>query len=268
MSVLLYVDDLLYSGQIEEIKEFEKQMNKSFKLKTMEKVQTFVELKFGKLQDNVLTINQEERIEKITRRFKLENMKERSTPLSPNELKSIGERKLTDLKLYQSLVGSINYFAGFSRPDVSYSSHYLSRFLTESTETLLKRAKRVMNYLYKRRKLKSKVFPMKEVNNVKMLVDTSYAPDEDRKSVTGFLLFLNNTLVANKSKKQPIITMSSTEAEYVGLSLALNELKFALLILEEMNMEYIVDVFMDSQSAIRIVKNKEVNGRTKHLDTH
>eukprot|EP00924_Labyrinthula_sp_SR-Ha-C_P004101 snap_masked-scaffold_3-processed-gene-13.27-mRNA-1 protein AED:1.00 eAED:1.00 QI:0/-1/0/0/-1/1/1/0/90 len=88
MSVLLYVDDLLYSGQIEEIKEFEKQMNKSFKLKTMEKLQIFVELKFEKLQDNVLTINQEERIDKITRKFKLENMKERSTPLSPNELKS------------------------------------------------------------------------------------------------------------------------------------------------------------------------------------
>eukprot|EP00924_Labyrinthula_sp_SR-Ha-C_P004100 snap_masked-scaffold_3-processed-gene-13.26-mRNA-1 protein AED:1.00 eAED:1.00 QI:0/-1/0/0/-1/1/1/0/90 len=90
-----------------------------------------------------------------------------------------------------------------------------------------------------------------------MLVDTSYAPDEDRKSVTGFLIFVNNTSVPYKSKKLPIITVSSTEAEYVGLSLALMELKFVLIILEEMNMEYIVEVFMNSQSAIRIVKAKK-----------
>eukprot|EP00924_Labyrinthula_sp_SR-Ha-C_P013265 snap_masked-scaffold_45-processed-gene-0.58-mRNA-1 protein AED:1.00 eAED:1.00 QI:0/-1/0/0/-1/1/1/0/129 len=125
-----------------------------------------------------------------------------------------------------------------------------------------------MNHLYKTRKPKLKTFPMKEENDVKKLMATSYAPDEDKKSVTGFLIFLNNTLVAHKSKKQAIITMSSTKQEYVGLSLDLKKLKFVLLILEEMNMEYIMDVFMDSQSAIRIVKNKEINGQTKHLDTH
>eukprot|EP00924_Labyrinthula_sp_SR-Ha-C_P014512 snap_masked-scaffold_34-processed-gene-0.30-mRNA-1 protein AED:0.14 eAED:0.14 QI:0/-1/0/1/-1/1/1/0/176 len=125
-----------------------------------------------------------------------------------------------------------------------------------------------MNYLHEKRKLKLKLFPMKEMNYVKMLVDTSLASNEVRKSVTGFLIFVNNTLVAYKSKKQRIITISSTKAEYIEFSLALKELKFVLLILEEMNMEYIVEVFMDSQSAISIVKNKEVNGQTKHLDIH
>eukprot|EP00924_Labyrinthula_sp_SR-Ha-C_P007465 snap_masked-scaffold_24-processed-gene-3.2-mRNA-1 protein AED:1.00 eAED:1.00 QI:0/-1/0/0/-1/1/1/0/241 len=195
-------------------------------------------------------------------------MRERFTPLSLNELKSIGKRKFTDLKLNQSLVASINYVAGISRPDVSYSSRYVPKFLTDPTETLLKRAKRIMNYLYNTRKLKLKVFPINEVNDVKMLVDTSYAPDENRKSVTEFLTFVNLKSVAYKSKKHPIITIASTEAEYIGLPLALKKLKFVLLILEEMDMGYILEVFMDSQSAIRIVKNKEVNGRTKHLDTH
>eukprot|EP00924_Labyrinthula_sp_SR-Ha-C_P007469 snap_masked-scaffold_24-processed-gene-3.3-mRNA-1 protein AED:1.00 eAED:1.00 QI:0/0/0/0/1/1/2/0/99 len=41
MAVILYADDLLFSEQSEEIKEFEKQMNKNFKLKTMEKLKHF-----------------------------------------------------------------------------------------------------------------------------------------------------------------------------------------------------------------------------------
>eukprot|EP00924_Labyrinthula_sp_SR-Ha-C_P013271 snap_masked-scaffold_45-processed-gene-0.59-mRNA-1 protein AED:1.00 eAED:1.00 QI:0/-1/0/0/-1/1/1/0/74 len=74
MTVFLYVDNLLFSGQNEEIKKFEEKINQSFKLKTMEKVETFMGLKFEKFQDDGLTINQEERIEKITLKIKLENM--------------------------------------------------------------------------------------------------------------------------------------------------------------------------------------------------
>ena len=50
-------------------------------------------------------------------------------------------------QLYQELTSSLNHFALFSRPDISWSVFYLSQFLTDSTETHLLIAYHVLRYL-------------------------------------------------------------------------------------------------------------------------
>eukprot|EP00924_Labyrinthula_sp_SR-Ha-C_P011434 snap_masked-scaffold_46-processed-gene-0.26-mRNA-1 protein AED:1.00 eAED:1.00 QI:0/-1/0/0/-1/1/1/0/160 len=111
------------------------------------------------------------------------------------------------------------------------------------------------------------IYRIQQKNRVQMFVDTSYSTTPERKGITGSCIFINNTIVHYRCKKQPIVTVSSTEAEYVGLSIAVKDLKYIILLLEELEVEFSTDILMDCQSALRIVKNQEVTGRTKHLDT-
>ena len=78
---------------------------------------------------------------------------------------------------------------------------------------------------------------------------------------------LNNSVIHYKSKQQPLITQSSTEAEFVALSLTIKEVKWILSILDEIMAPVSAAViFCDNQGAIRIAYNKTSKGRTKHVD--
>jgi hypothetical protein len=48
-------------------------------------------------------------------------------------------------------------------------------------------------------------------------LDASFAIVQSKHSQSGFVCFAASGLIAWYSSKQPIITLSSTEAEYVGL---------------------------------------------------
>eukprot|EP00924_Labyrinthula_sp_SR-Ha-C_P014460 snap_masked-scaffold_20-processed-gene-5.106-mRNA-1 protein AED:1.00 eAED:1.00 QI:0/-1/0/0/-1/1/1/0/80 len=57
------------------------------------------------------------------------------------------------------------------------------------------------------------------------------------------------------------------EAAYVGSSIAMKDLKYVIFLLGELEVQFSTDIVMDCQSALSIVNNQEVTGRTKHLDT-
>ncbi|GJT98775.1 ribonuclease H-like domain-containing protein [Tanacetum coccineum] len=89
-----------------------------------------------------------------------------------------------------------------------------------------------------------------------------------RKSVTGFCLFLNGSLVSWKSKKQNTLSKSTAEAEYRAMASATSETIWVLKILKDLNLGNIlpVNVFCDSQAAIKIAANPVFHERTKHLE--
>ena len=60
---------------------------------------------------------------------------------------------------------------------------------------------------------------------LQMFVDSDYANDRiARRSKTGWLIFLNGNLVSFGSRLQTSVARSSTEAEYMALSMAAKEL--------------------------------------------
>uniref|UniRef100_A0AAV1VHU2 Polyprotein n=1 Tax=Peronospora matthiolae TaxID=2874970 RepID=A0AAV1VHU2_9STRA len=63
-------------------------------------------------------------------------------------------------------------------------------------------------------------------------VDASWASDLDsRRSTTGYVFFINNSVVSWKSKRQPTVATSSTEAEYMALYSATQEAVWLRLLL-------------------------------------
>ncbi|GJV24560.1 hypothetical protein Tco_1377255, partial [Tanacetum coccineum] len=89
-----------------------------------------------------------------------------------------------------------------------------------------------------------------------------------RRSVTGYCVFLNGNLVSWKSKKQNTLSKSSAEAEYRALASVTSEVTWILKILKDLQCNDLlpVDLFCDSNSAIKIAANPVFHERTKHLE--
>ena len=99
-------------------------------------------------------------------------------------------------------------------------------------------------------------------------VDSDFAGDRDsRKSTTAYYFTLGGNCVSWKSQLQPLVALSTTEAEYVALADAVKEAIWLQVLLRETQLlDNKVTVFCGSQSAIHLSKNPVYHERTKHVD--
>lgn len=65
--------------------------------------------------------------------------------------------------------------------------------------------------------------------------DSGYVGDvEDRKSTSGYVFLLSSGLVSWSSKKQPIVTLSTTEVEFVAVAVCACQVIWVKKILKEL----------------------------------
>ena len=90
----------------------------------------------------------------------------------------------------------------------------------------------------------------------------------DRRSTSGYSFTLSSGAVSWSSKLQPLVTLSTTQAEYVAAVEAGKEILWFRNILFEFGYDVSAPstLYLDNQSAIRVSKNPEHHGRMKYLD--
>ncbi|GAV90077.1 hypothetical protein CFOL_v3_33486 [Cephalotus follicularis] len=99
--------------------------------------------------------------------------------------------------------------------------------------------------------------------------DADWAGDPtDRRSTTGYCFFLGTSLISWRSKKQTVVSRSSTEAEYRALAYATSELLWIRWLLQDMGVSQSTStpIYCDNQSAIQIAHNDVFHERTKHIE--
>jgi hypothetical protein len=126
--------------------------------------------------------------------------------------------------------------------------------------------KRILRYLQKTKEAKL-VYHAKPKELVGYS-DASYAPSsEDRKSISGYLFQMNGAAISWRSKKQPIVSLSSMEAEYIAITAAIKEAQWLAKLEEELMMKQKkMVIFEDNQSTIKTAKNEIHTERSKHID--
>jgi hypothetical protein len=168
---------------------------------------------------------------------------------------------------YMQMVGTLMYLTS-TRPDIMFVVNLLSRYLAHLTELHLQAVKRVLRYI--KGTLSYGIF-YKQSGNTELLAYTNndYAGDlEDRKSTSSFLFVLSSGAVSWSSKKQAVVTLSTTEAEFiVAASCACQAvwLRRMLENLDHASAETTI-IYCDNSSTIKLSKNPIMHGRSKHID--
>jgi len=126
-------------------------------MKDLGKVKIYVgiNIEYNYLDLNEIILNQENYIESLAIKYKIEQLKLYATPIE-TKLKLEPAKKISTDVMYRNLIGAFFHIASGTRLGIAYSVNYLSRFQNCYNETHFKYAIRVLKYLYMTRNLKLK----------------------------------------------------------------------------------------------------------------
>ncbi|KAL2231740.1 UNVERIFIED_CONTAM: Retrovirus-related Pol polyprotein from transposon TNT 1-94 [Sesamum indicum] len=152
---------------------------------------------------------------------------------------------------YASAIGSLMYAMICTRPDIAHAVGVVSRFMSNPGVMHWEAVKWILRYL-------------RGTKDRALVFGSDY---DKRRSTTGYVFTYGGTAVSWVSKLQKVVTLSTTEAEYVAVTEAAKELIWLQHLLGELGKPQ-ADVILhsDSQSAIHLAKNPAFHSRTKHIE--
>lgn len=141
-----------------------------------------------------------------------------STPMStsPHLNKYMGE-SLPSRDQYRQVVSALHYIT-LTRLDISFSVNKLAQFMHCVIEVHWQACKWFLRYL--RETSDHGLFISKNSNTqLQCYSDNDWAGCSDnRHSINGYLIYLDNNLISWTFKKQPTVARSSIESEYKALA--------------------------------------------------
>ena len=180
------------------------------------------------------------------------NSKTIDNPLEVNVRYSSSDGKpLLDRTLYRTIVGNLVYLT-ITYSDIDYDVHIISQFVDSLTIVYWVAILHILWYLWGIifQKL---LFPPPSSLELYAYFDADWANDpEDQKSTTRFYIFLGDSLISWKSKKQTIVSQSSMEAKYRVMTSTTSEIVWLHWLLLNMRVSLSCPTLMycDNKSAI------------------
>lgn len=270
--VVLYVDDLLLMGnQSSHIKHVKKALSKQYKMTDLGSVQRFLGLRITRDRSTrMIDIDQEEYIQSVLERFQMADCKPSRTPLPAGAVLASADEPASDQfrQRYQSLIGSLLYAMLGTRPDISFAVTRLSKFNANPSEAHMSYAKYVLRYL---QGTKAYRLRYKGASNDGLISysDSDWAEDrDDRHSTSGFVFLMAGGAISWASRRQPTISLSSTEAEYKAASDTCRQLIWLRTFGDELGDDLTrpTPMCLDNQGSIFLSVNPVVDRRTKHIE--
>jgi len=268
----LFVDDGLLAAESRDALECVlRHLNDSFKI-TIGDTSLFVGMQIERdRKEKSLFIHQSAYTKRVIERFGMGCAKPMSVPSNPSVILHPiveGEERAENVP-YREAVGSLMFLAIISRPDIAYAVNSVSRFLNNHNNDHWRSVKQIFAYLSGTIEYGIKFRGGGSVPKLVGYSDADYASDlETRRSTTGYVFQLAGGPVTWSSQRQKLVTLSTTESEYVAASAASKEAIWLRRLLDGIGhpCDDETVIFVDNISAIKLVKNPEFHKRTKHID--
>lgn len=242
-------------------------MMDEFEMSDLGKMHYFLGLEVVQSEDGIF-VSQKKYVREILNMFKMQNCNPTNIPIEFGlKLTKAGSGKKTNSTLYKQIVGSLMYLTT-TRPDIMYVVSLVSRYMECPTEMHLLASKRILRYLQGTKDFE--IFYGKgEKADLIGFTDSDYVGDQDgKKSTSGYVFMLGTGVVSWSSKTKTVVTLSSTETEFVAATTCVCQAIWLRKILKELQfkMESATIVFCDNNSAIKLSKNPVNHRRNKHID--
>lgn len=276
----MHVDDgFLISDCDSLINDFKTHMLKSYQLKWKIKPTLHLGMHLTYHGDGAISLNQTHFLQDLLERFGFEDLNSVKLPF-PVGLKllhgSTEDVAAASHLPYQSLVGSLNWAAISTRPDIAFAVSQLSRFNSCYTFAHWNAAKHLACYL-KGSLSVGIMFRGRMPAELKGYGDADYANDPlDRRSVTGYLFTFGDAIISWRSRRQKSTALSTTEAEYMAISdcarhalwfkSLFNDLKLSVSAVPLSSTGQAIQLFNDNRGTVLLSKEPVINDRSKHID--
>jgi hypothetical protein len=273
----LYADDFLHFTNSSSLyQQFQKAFRSKFDIKTRH-VQLYLGNQITVDQTKLsVQINQSQYIDDLLQRFEMTNCNPVSTPMIQRLSEKSEPLTPQEHNQYRNLIGSMLYLSCWTRPDIAFAVSELSRFVSSPCQIHMLAAKHLLRYLKGTKDLGLQFTKPKDQssrNQTNILwgfVDSDWAGCPlTRRSTTGYVLMLNGAAVAWKSKRQPIVALSTAEAEFVAASSMIQETIYIRTLLHNLGYSQTAPtiIYEDNATCLKWA-NGAVGGtdRAKHID--
>jgi hypothetical protein len=277
--IITYVDDFILMGpRGEAIQKLKLQLARVFDMKDLGECTYFLGIRITRVvnyNSTQISLCQDAYIRKVLDQFGMANSKPVNCPIEPGSVIDLvpfkGSASKEDITQYQSLIGCINYLATYTRPDISFSSSILSRFLVNPSPVHIKAARRVLQYLKGSIDLNISFGNAHDSElNIQLFSDADYAGDRHTYRSTGaYIGFFARGPATWQSKRQSVVAQSSTESEYIALSEAAKEAAWIRTLLTELQYKGSdlnpITLYGDNQGSLALAENPTFHRGSKHI---
>jgi hypothetical protein len=222
--IIVYVDDMLFIAETSsKVAYLKKLIGQRFQLKDLGEAQYFLGMRI--LRDGLtIKLVQDQYVQRLLTEYKMDSCNPASTPMEEGFTHDKRQDKApADLiDSCRQLCGALLYLAIQTRPDIQYAVCLLSRYAYNPRPEVWTALKRILRYLKG-----TQTFGITLGGSTDGLVtyaDASFADcKESRRSTSGIAIFYHGTPLYIKTARQTIVTLSTTDAEFVALQLAIKK---------------------------------------------
>jgi hypothetical protein len=275
MELAVYVDDLLLACKDQNrMNRVKGDLAARFKMKDLGPVTYYLGIQVHRDRAKRLThLHQGTYVEKVVERFNLQDAKPVGvqlqpsavfTPIHAEDSNFLRERPEVP---YASAVGAVLYSALCTRVDVAYAISQLSRFSSNPAKVHWEALKKLIRYL-KGTSSWGLTYTGAKGLTLEVYSDANFSScPNTSKSTSGQVVMLAGGAVDWKAKRQPIVALSTTEAEYVAMAEAAKSVLWHRELLMELGVppEGPTVLHCDNMSAIALAQDPVHHERTKHI---
>jgi hypothetical protein len=108
------------------------------------------------------------------------------------------------------------------RPNIAFAVHQISQFSSDLSITYFQFAKPILPYL-QGTIARGITYRSSGSGHIVSYCDSYFANGEDQRSIAGYVFLLAGGTISWQSKKQPMVALSTCEAEYTAITTAGNK---------------------------------------------
>jgi hypothetical protein len=275
--IVAHIDDLtIITSSMELMREVKEALKKALKISDMGEIHWILGFSVERNRDErTLSLSQTAYIKSILEKFSFENLRPYAVPMDPNlklsnddSPKTAQEFGVMRGKPYREVVGSAQYASCRMRLDITYVINTLSRYLEKPGPAHWNTVKHLFGYLSGMADWKLTYGRVEK--DLEGYANADGSMHKDRKAISGYAFMIDGSTVSWCTKRQEIISLSTTEVEYVAATHTTKEALWLTSLLGELYGDFKgpVTLYSDNQSAIALTKDHQYHARTKHINIH